>query len=173
MPSIQSNVLVWARETAGLTVEEAVAKIGLQGAGAVEQLTALETGRKAPTRTQLLKMAKAYRRSLLTFYLQQPPSKGDRGQDFRSVPQRQTTDEPLVDALVRDIRVRQDLVRSAMEEDQDTAPLPFVGSVTMASGVPAVAKSIQSALDFDISKFRAQSTVDAAFSYLRTRTDAW
>lgn len=172
MPSIRPNVLVWARETAGLSIEEAAEKIGFRGDGAIERLNALESGRREPTRAQLLKMAKAYRRSLLTFYLPDPPRKGDSGEDFRSLPQQQTTDEKLVDALVRDIRVRQALVRSVLEDDQDTRPLPFIGSMTLDSGVAAISKSIQEAVGFDVKGFRAQHSIDAAFSYLRTKVEA-
>lgn len=171
MPSIQPNVLVWARETAGLSLDDAAEKIGLQGEAASERLRAIELGQREPSRAQLLKMSKAYRRSLLTLYLAAPPAKGDRGQDFRTLPQQQTPNEPLVDALVRDIRTRQSTVRSVLEDDPDLRPLGFVGSMTMNQGVAAVARSIQQTLDFDVDAFRDEDNADEAFAYLRNKTE--
>ncbi len=172
MPSIQPRVLVWARETAGLSLDDAAEKIGMSGEAAAERLRALELGTREPSRAQLVRMAKAYRRSLLTLYLPEPPAKGDRGQDFRTLPQQQTGNEPLVDALVRDIRTRQAMVRSAMEDDQDVRALPFVSSMTMDNGVAAVARSIQQTLGYDVRSFRDAGSVDGAFSYLRTKVEA-
>ena len=91
----------------------------------------------------LSKMAKAYRRSLLTFYLPAPPRKGDRGEDFRTVTPEQSVDaEADVDALVRDIRARQRLVRAVLEEDDDVRTLGFVASSTMDSGVARLRTAI-------------------------------
>jgi len=170
MPSIRPNVLVWARETAGLSLDDAAEKIGMHGEGAAERLRAIELGQRSPSRSQLLRMAKAYHRSLLTLYLPAPPPKGDRGQDFRTLPQ-QPINEPLVDALVRDVRTRQAMVRSALEDDSDTRPLPFIGSMTMGDGVAAVARSIQQTLGFDAAAFRATGDVNDAFAYLREKVE--
>ena len=63
------DVFRWARESAGLALEEAARAIGIVSAS----LLAMERGEKAPSRTTLSKMAKAYHRSLLTFYLPAPP----------------------------------------------------------------------------------------------------
>ncbi|MBW7838028.1 MAG: helix-turn-helix transcriptional regulator, partial [Sphingomonadales bacterium] len=93
----------WARESAGLTLEEGARAIGIVPAS----LAAIEHGEKEPSRTNLANMAKAYRRPLLTFYLPSPPIKGDRGEDFRTVvPERTIEADARVDALVRDLRAR-------------------------------------------------------------------
>ena len=79
MPTVNPAILVWARETAGLTRQEAVRKIGIgdsRDTTAVDKLAALERGDKDPTRPVLLKMVRQYRRPLLTFYL---PSRRVRG----------------------------------------------------------------------------------------------
>ena len=89
MPKVKPEILSWARETAGLTLEEAVGKLKIHdahGVAAEERLTALESGETEPTRQMLVKMAKQYRRPLVTFYLSTPPAKGDRGADFRTLP---------------------------------------------------------------------------------------
>ncbi len=122
------EVLKWARESAGLSEDQAATELGLRagrGKTAAERLRALEAGQPV-TRPTLLKMAKVYRRPLITFYLNAPPPKGFRGEDFRNLPDPDTRTEPLVDALVRDIRARQSILPSgARARDLDEeAPLP-------------------------------------------------
>lgn len=143
----------------------------MQGEAASERLRAIETGEREPSRPLLLKMSKAYRRSLLTLYLSAPPAKGNRGQDFRTLPQQHTPNEPLVDTLVRDIRTRQALVRSVLEDDSDLRPLHFIGSMAINNGVAAVAHSIQKTLNFDLHAFRNGGTVSDAFAYLREKAE--
>ena len=127
-----------------------------------------ETG--DPPRTVLLKMAKAYRRPLLVFYLNQPPRTGDRGQDFRTLPgpDRQNPD---LDALIRDIKSRQGLVRSVLEDEEAERP-GFVGAATMEMPVGELASRIAENLMFSLSAFRGEKTSDDAFAYLRTQIEA-
>ncbi|MBK8822348.1 MAG: helix-turn-helix transcriptional regulator [Anaerolineales bacterium] len=78
MPSINPEILVWARKTAGLTEEEATERLGIQDARgilAVDRLRELENGETELSRPMLLKMTKVYRRSLLLFYMSSPPEK--------------------------------------------------------------------------------------------------
>src|SRR5437660_11561272 len=87
--AVNPDILTWARETAGLSAEDAARALGFsdtRSRSAAERLRALETGDEEPSRSVLLRMAKAYRRALLVFYLSEPPRTGDRGQDFRTVP---------------------------------------------------------------------------------------
>ena len=68
MPRVNPEIMVWARETAGLTQDEAARKLGFQDSGrssAVEKLAAVECGQKEPSRPQLVKMAGGYHRPLL------------------------------------------------------------------------------------------------------------
>src|ERR1700730_5582927 len=67
MPSVNPEILSWARKTAGLSLEEAAEKLGIHAKGGVDaaqRLAALEAGDDAPTRPTLLKMAQKYRRPL-------------------------------------------------------------------------------------------------------------
>lgn len=170
MPSVNPEILIWARETAGLSLEEATKALGIS---AVERLQAFESGDASPSRPQLLNMSKQYRRSLLNFYLSSPPRKGDRGQDFRTLPpDHSITDDALLDALIRDLKARQNLVRSVLEDEEDAEPLPFVGSAKMADGVATVLKSIQNSLGIVLSDYRGRKNADDAFSFLRDRAEA-
>jgi Zn-dependent peptidase ImmA (M78 family) len=175
MPKVNHNILRWARETAGLSLEEATTRLKIgdtRGEVAVNRLLALETGAKEPTRPMILKMAKQYRRPLLTFYMSIPPRKGDRGQDFRTLPVGYSAaDNALVDALLRDIKARQGIVRATLLDEEEAEPLSFVGSAKISDGVPALVTSIQKKLGIDREDFRGKSSPHNAFNLLRERTE--
>lgn len=175
MPAVNPDILRWARETAGLAPEEAVKKLQLQrarGVSSVERLAALEAGEDLPSRTMLVKMAKQYRRPLLTFYMSAPPRRGDRGQDFRTLADGDSlADHALLDALIRDIRARQSMVRAVLEDEEEAEPLPFVASKNMSDGIAAVAASIGNTLKVSLFDFRTPTTSADAFALLRRRTE--
>ena len=117
-------------------------------------------------------MAKAYRRSLLVFYLNEPPRTGDRGQDFRTVPGGQSPlYNPILDALIRDIKGRQGIVRSLLEDESPR--LTFIGSATMDIPAPELARRLTEYMNFTLREFRGQASVEEAFSYLRQKVEAW
>ena len=61
---INPNVLVWARERMGLSVEEAAEKVPVK----VERLMAWEANDASPTINQARKLAKIYDRPFLEFF---------------------------------------------------------------------------------------------------------
>src|ERR1700733_9147780 len=175
MPMLNPDILQWARKTAGLSLEEAAHAIDLKeayGRPGPERLAALETGKEEPSRPLLLRMAKAYRRPLLVFYLERPPKTGDRGKDFRTLPGgSEPLYNPFLDALIRDIRGRQSIIKSLLE-DSEVEKLSFIGSATVSVPVSALAERISKQLRFDLNTFRNAATIDEAFAYLRLRTEA-
>lgn len=170
MPILNPKIFEWARSTAGLSLEEAAHAIGLADARGIpgpDRLQLLEVGKEEPSRPLLLKMAKAYRRPLLVFYLDEPPKKGDRGRDFRTLPGgEEPLYNPLLDALIRDIRGRQSILKSILE-DSDAGKLPFVGSATLNTPPRVLSEHIKKQLGFALKVFRDQKTIEGAFSYLR------
>lgn len=173
MGGIRSEVLRWARETAGLSLEDAAHAIDLnaaRGQSGAERLAALESGAEEPPRSLLVRMARAYRRSLLVFYLNAPPKTGDRGQDFRTLPGPDRYN-PQLDALIRDIKGRQGLIKS-MLEDAESEALGFVGSATPDMPVPILAQSMADHLEFRLPNFRAEKDADQAFGYLRSQIES-
>jgi len=171
MPRVNPEILRWAREGAGLSPSEAARKLGLRearGVAGVDRILGMEEGKGEPSRPLLVKMAKQYRRPLLTFYLARPPAKGDRGQDFRTLPEDSLPeDEPLLDALIRDVVARQRMVRAALEDAEEADPLPFVGSTTAADGVQQVLSGIRETVGVTLEDFRAAQGPDEAFQLLR------
>jgi transcriptional regulator with XRE-family HTH domain len=176
MPKVNHEILSWARETAGgLSLSEAAGKLGIlrrSGVSAKDRLAAIEAGQINPRRSLLLKMAQQYRRPLVTFYMSARPRKGDRGEDFRNLPDRHTSAEVLVDALVRDIRARQSTVRAVLVDDEEARPLLFIGSMSMGDGIGAVLASIRQIVQIDLAEFRAQASPESAFALLRSRVEA-
>src|SRR5258708_10318391 len=173
MVAIQPKVLRWARETAGMSIDDAAAALDIdnaRGRRGVERLTSMEAGEEEPTRPLLGKMAKAYRRPLLVFYLKEPPKQGDRGHDFRTLPVGQAQFNPDLDALVRDIKARQGLIRSMLEDNQ-AGPVDFIGSVGMDLPAPKLAALIAERLHFSIARFRERKNPDEAFAYLREKIE--
>lgn len=175
MPRVNPEILRWARETASLSSDEAIKKLQLRaarGISARQRLAALESGDEEPTRPMLVRMSVKYRRPLLTFYLSAPPKRGDRGQDFRTLPDNHTAaDDALLDVLIRDIRARQSMVRAVLEDEEDVEPLHFIGSMAMSSGISAITKSIRQTLKFNLNDYRKEPTTHEAFALLRTRAE--
>ena len=172
--TLNPEILVWARNTAALSPDRAAKALGFRDTrrrSAVERLAALEAGEE-PSRSVLLRMAKAYRRSLLVFYLDQPPRTGDRGQDFRTVPGSQPPlYNPVLDALIRDIRGRQSIVKHLLEEE-DAEPLDFVGSASVGTPANELVGRIPGRIEFSLREFRQRSSVGHAFTYLREKLEA-
>ena len=170
---VKPEILVWARETAGLRPEDAVKKLDIRdarGTAALDRLYALETGEAAPTRPMLVKMSKQYRRPLLTFYLSEPPRSGNRGADFRTLPAGYSESQAAqVDALVRDLYTRQSMVRAVLEDEDEAEVVTFVGSGKVSDGQPAVLKALHDLFDLDLEAYYDQPTVETAFKLLRDR----
>lgn len=175
MPVVKPRILSWARETAGLSVEEAAHRLGIKearGVAGADRLRAFEAQEAVVSRPILLKMTKVYRRPLLTFYLSEPPERGDRGEDYRNLPEQHSDAEALVDALVRDIRARQAMVRAIVEDDEDAERLPFIGSAAVENGIAPVLQSIRRTLGLELAEFRAQASAEGAFALLRDKVEA-
>ncbi len=151
--NINSEILVWARLAAGFSEEEAAQKLGLRDTvkqTGIEKLKLLETGQKLPTRNQLAKIANAYNRPLLTFYLNSPPAEGRKGEDFRqSTSHISRRENALLDVLRRNVRARQEMVKSILEEDDEPVIHRYINSVKMSDGVQSVVDSIANTLEFD------------------------
>ncbi len=172
MTAINPEILRWAREGAGLTLEQAASAIGLSGDRAPERLAEMERGEREPTSRQIAEMAKRYHRPLLTFYLREPPREDPKVHDLRTARQRDDTMQARLDALIRDVRARQALVREGLEEAEEAEPLPFVGSMKVEQGAAAIAGAMSETLDFDLTTFRKAPKASDAFKVLRAAVES-
>ena len=78
----------------------------------------------------------------------------------------------LVDALLRDVRTRQSMIRAVLEDEEEAQPLPFVGTAAVADGKAVVLAKLSALLGLDRWHYRAQSDADVAFRLLRTSAEA-
>src|SRR6266550_3091565 len=76
---VKPKLLVWARESAGFTIDQAAKKVGVKP----ERLAAWEAGDLAPTAQQLRNAASVYKRPLGAFFMAAPPEEPVRPHDFR------------------------------------------------------------------------------------------
>jgi Zn-dependent peptidase ImmA (M78 family) len=174
MPDVNPDILVWARETAGLAPEEAVKKLGLnpsKNMTGAEKLAAYEKGVLSPSRPLLLKMSQQYRRPLVAFYMKSRPAPGTRPEDFRNIPDRDPTSDILISVLVRNVRARQLAVKEILLDDESPR-LKFVASKSVKDGPDAVLQSIIHVTGIKQGEFRAKPTPELAFAYLRAKVEA-
>lgn len=177
MPEVNNRILSWARETIGLSVGEAAKKLGIRDgktAGAEEKLLAYEDGAKSPSESMLIRMSGVYRRPLLTFYLNGPPRKGDRGQDFRTLPHRGflTREHFYADVIIRDVKARQSALKEFLVDEDEAEPLAFIGKSTVNHGLKKVVRTIREIIGLDLEEYRRQSSHREAFKVLREKAEA-
>ncbi len=172
---INPRILTWARETAGFTIPEAAPKLGLKDgarASAAEKLAAIEVDGQI-SRSVLQKAATVFRRPLIAFYLPEPPRRADRGEDFRTSSAGTVSgkEESMLDALVRDVRARQQLVREILEDEEEAFQRPYVGSMPQNASPGAVSSAIREVLEVSPeAQCRARSPVQL-FGHLRAAAE--
>ena len=172
---INPAILRWARDTAGISVEQAAGKLALKDtarASATEKLAAMESGARGVTARFLHRAANLYRRPVSVFYLDNPPPRAKRGEDFRTVvgtlPKRENA---MLDVLLRDVRARQSILREALVEEGDNQVLPFVASADAGQGALAVAEQIRSEIGIDVGQQAKARNPESLFSMLRTAVE--
>lgn len=168
MPSVNPAVLTWARSSAGLNEEQAVKKLRI----AARRLANLESGEIHPTSALLERMSKVYRQPLIAFYMVHPPRECDYGVDFRSQQSTHmgTSLDANLKALIRDVRVRQEMLKAALEDEEEANILPFVASHKTSDGVTKVVRQLRNVLGISVPQYYAQSKPESAFDLLRNRT---
>ncbi|CAM3135116.1 HTH cro/C1-type domain-containing protein [Sphingomonas antarctica] len=172
---VNPNILIWARETAGLDLESAARKISLnaaRGVSGADRLAAFEAGEGSPSSTLLARMAQQYHRPLLTFYLPERPEPAELGQDFRTLPDQGDPSNVLLATLLRDVKARQSLVRDTLEDDDEAESVALVASQQGVTEAGPLAAALAEAIGFDRAEYRARAYADDAFTYLRGLVEA-
>ncbi|MEC5292142.1 helix-turn-helix transcriptional regulator [Aurantimonas sp. C2-6-R+9] len=175
MAELNPEILKWARQTAGLDLETAARKIGLNAARGVpgaDRLASYETGNSRPSMSLLRRMAPQYHRPLLTFYLPKVPAPAELGQDFRTLPDQGSPSNVLLATLLRDVKARQALVRATIEDDEDATAVTLVDSQRGVTDPLRLSVALVAAIGFDRAEFRSHQSAEDAFAYLRARVEA-
>jgi Zn-dependent peptidase ImmA (M78 family) len=100
-----------------------------------------------------------------------PPARGERGEDFRSSKTASARENATLDALLRDVRARQQMVREVIEEADEAERRTFVGSARIADGPAKVAGSIRATLGVTEDQQRRTKDAGALFTMLRTAAE--
>jgi transcriptional regulator with XRE-family HTH domain len=117
---ITPQVLAWARETAGLSLEEAATKLSVSP----NRLAAMEAGEVDPTRKQVDNFARVFRRPMVAFFLRNPPAPAPPVADFRTTQgEVEESQAFLLRTLLRDIDARQSMLRELLEWKKSTFAL--------------------------------------------------
>jgi Zn-dependent peptidase ImmA (M78 family) len=159
------TLLIWARETAGMSVEGAAQKTKLKPA----QLSTWETGQGRPSIPQLRKLASLYKRPLAAFYLPEPPKKFDAMHDFRRLSAGSTS---LVESpkLAYEIRRAYDRREWAIELTQDIGePIPtFTATATSTGGIEETANRLREAIRVSLDEQTKTRNDAEAFKWWRS-----
>ncbi|MDQ3933198.1 MAG: XRE family transcriptional regulator [Actinomycetota bacterium] len=119
----EPEVLRWARESTGYSIEEAAHKIGIRWS----QLEMAEQGVDYLTLREAEKAAAAYGRPLAALFLPKPPDEEPQEAQFRRLPDAPEPPwPPEMQLLVRRIRERQDAAAELYELVEETPPWPDV-----------------------------------------------
>ena len=145
MPTVLAKatpaMLLWARETASMTVEEAARKI--RANFDPERVRGWENGEGHPTLPQLRALSKAYRRPLAAFFLNERPRDFAIPRDFRGLGHRVFSRELSFE--LRAASERRDVALGLYEELEEE-PTNFELTCEMAEGVDVVAARARQAL---------------------------
>jgi Zn-dependent peptidase ImmA (M78 family) len=108
---IQANpkVLIWARESLALNRSQAADRTGVS----VSRLTEIEAGNKKPTLEELKDLSKAYKRTLATFLLSEPPKEKPLPPDRRTVDSKDL--ESFHEKTIMAVRKARALAQSTLE----------------------------------------------------------
>ncbi len=114
-------VLIWARESMGLSLEEAAKRTKMDALS----LRFLEEGVGDPTLSQVERMSKAYQRPLIAFFLPEPPNDVDQLPDFRLLPEnRSRLWSPELHEVFRRVRAQREAAAAIADVTND--PLPEI-----------------------------------------------
>lgn len=165
--TINPALLVWARESAGLDLDEAAAKLDVDE----ERLAAWEAGQEQPSIPQLRNMAELYKRPLAVLYLPEPPTAFLPMHDFRPLPDQSL--RRFSPALTLEIRLAQQRRALALELSEDIGETPPIFSLqtTMATDHEVAAAAIRDALGVDHAQQSRWRDPRVAFRSWRSRIE--
>ncbi len=146
---VRPELLVWARESIGYSVDEAAAKLRQP----VERLLAWEAGAARPTVAQLRTAAEVYKRPLAVFYLSEPPLTFQAMRDFRRLPSDEVAGaySPELRLAIRTVRARREVALDLLREAGDEPSVPSVPAESVRS-VGALAKAARDLLGVSLEK---------------------
>ena len=133
---ITPEVILWARVSANISLDDAAKKVGVK----VEKLAEWEKGQAFPTVRQAIKLANIYRRPFAAFFLPEPPKDFALLQDFRRISNNLRYSTALI-FMLREIQEKQQWMSDFLK-DNGEPPLPFIGQFTIKDSTRKIAREI-------------------------------
>jgi Zn-dependent peptidase ImmA (M78 family) len=161
--AVNSQILNWARERSGLTVEYILEKF--------PKFLKWMSGEESPELKQLEKFAHKTYTPLGYLFLQEPPDETLPIPNFRTVKDKHILrPSPNLIETFHTMRRRQNWMHDYLIEEKET-PLPFVGSVTVDTDIKFAAKSIRDTFGLTTDWAAHYSTWRDALAALRNLVD--
>lgn len=171
---VNGDVLRWARETAGLSIDEVIEKLHRKGV-TYETVLAWEAEIESPTYTQLERLAyEIYKRPLAMFFFPAPPEEVTPKKSFRTLPDYEIEIMPsAMRMLLRKAGVFQ-LNLYELYENVNPSTRPIVQNLSFAPNVSAVemAKTVREYFSISIEEQSSWKNPDKAFKFWRERLEA-
>ena len=153
------SVLVWARESAGLSVELAAKKAAVK----VERLSAWESGQQRPSFAQLRKLGSVYKRPLAIFYLAEPPHRFHPMHDFRRFAESGGTGQsPELTLEIRRAHDRREWALELLEGIEEEVP-QIDASLSLSDNAEDASATIRKLLGVTLERQRNWRTEYEAF----------
>ena len=163
---VTPEVLVWARQEAGLDAEAAARKLRVKA----ERLVEWEAGQQRPTITQLLSLSRVYKRNPAVFYLPAPPAEALAVRDFRRLPDFQPA--PLSPQLRYEIRLahtRRQVLLDVLGAKAPETRLPYVPP--LEADPEGVAMAVRQHLGITLQQQKTWRNADLALKKWREALD--
>lgn len=159
---INSELLVWARDSASLSVEAAAKKAHVKP----ELLAEWESGAARPTVSQLRLLAEAYKRPLAVFYLPKPPKSFDALHDFRGTRGTTTKGSPALAYEIRRAYERREIALDLFDELGESASTTKLAART-TDAPEKVAAELRAMLEVTLARQRLWNSEYTAFGNWR------
>lgn len=170
---INPDVIRWARETAGLSIEDVVEKMARKR---IDSTTVLswEEGTKSPTYPQLERLAyEIYKRPVAIFFFPEPPEEVSPKESFRTLPDYEIDlMPPRIRMLLRKARALQ-INLAELYDGVNPADSRIVKDLSFHPDTPAteIAESVRDYLSIDLSTQIGLQDSEQAFKFWRNRLE--
>lgn len=169
LAKVKPEILIWARESAGLTQAEAASAAHQS----LDTLSSWENGTDSPSIPQLRELSNLYKRPLSVFYLQEPPRGFMVISDFRRTsPERPRRFSPQLTQEIRIANQRRELAKELLE-DLGEQPNKLTFSLSMQDNPEEAGLLMREHLGFSRIEqpFRSDSSGRAGLNLWRARIE--
>ncbi len=171
---INQDILLWARTTAGLSIDDVVKKIGRKGV-TNKTVEEWESGKSSPNYKQLERLAyEIYNRPLALFFFPEPPEETSPEQSFRTLPEYEIEHlPPRIRTLLRKAESFQ-LNLAELYDGINPSTKHIIGNLKFKTNttVKAMASKVRDYLDVSLEDQSKLKDPEEAFKYWREQFEA-